>query len=145
MKAYNGFSGELRNKAQAWLRAEWAAGRLARPAKCCACGQDKGVIDAHAEDYSLPFAAGKTDEFHLCFICHMIVHCRFRNRTHWDRYRETIRAGGHFAPYFSRQFGRFVAEHLDGPDLFARAMVGFVPGETPARLVLDEIDQKTRW
>jgi hypothetical protein len=71
MKDYNGFSSAQRNGAQAWLRAEWASGRLAKPVRCCACGQDQGVIDAHAEDYSAPFRAGVTDGFHLCYVCHM--------------------------------------------------------------------------
>lgn len=140
MKSYNGFSPEARNRAQTWLRAEWASGRLAKPSQCCACGQDQGVIDAHAEDYSEPFRPGVTDEFHLCFTCHMMVHCRFRNRDAWDRYRTTIAKGGHFAAVFKRDFGTFAAEQLDGPDLFARAMHGFVPGPAPTRLVLDEIN-----
>jgi hypothetical protein len=89
---------------------------------CCACGQDKGVIDAHAEDYSEPFAAGKTDEFHLCFTCHMILHCRFRNRSAWDRYRDAIRAGGHFRGRPRRVTSApLTKHHLDGPDGFARA------------------------
>jgi hypothetical protein len=139
MKSYNGFSPEARERAQRWLRAEWISGRLARPSVCCACGQDKGIIDAHAEDYSEPFRPGVTDEFHLCFTCHMMVHCRFRNRAAWSRYSEAIANGGHFTPTLKRDFGTFAAEHLGGPDMFARAMQGFVPGPAPARRVLDEI------
>lgn len=139
MKSYNGFPPEQREKAQRWLREQWTSGRLARPSKCCACGQDKGIIDAHAEDYSEPFAAGKTDEFHLCFTCHMMVHCRFRNRAAWDRYREAIAKGGHFGPVFKRDFGTFNAEQLDGPERYARALKRFTPGEAPAHHVLDEI------
>ena len=140
MKSYNGFSPEARNRAQAWLRAEWTSGRLARPTVCCACGQDRGIIDAHAEDYSEPFKAGVTDEFHLCFTCHMMVHCRFRSPAAWDRYRATVAAGGHFAPTMKRDFGTFASQQLDGPQGFAAAMAGFVPGPAPTRLVLDEID-----
>ncbi|MGH9605552.1 MAG: hypothetical protein ACRD3N_07615 [Terracidiphilus sp.] len=140
MKPYNGFPPEQRERAQRWLRAEWASGRLVRPSKCCACGQDRGVIDAHAEDYSEPFAGGKTDKFHLCFICHMMVHCRFRNRAAWDRYRKQIAQGGHFAAAFVREFGRFKEEHLDGPAGYDRAIARFVAGPAPRHLVLDEID-----
>jgi hypothetical protein len=95
MKSYNGFSGVQRQKAQAWLRAEWTSGRLARPSVCCACGRHEGIIHAHAEDYSEPFAAGKTDEFHLCVPCHMMVHRRFRDRAAWARYRAAaaVRSG----------------------------------------------------
>ena len=140
--SYNGFSGAQRDRAQAWLRAEWASGRLKRPRVCCACGQDRGVIDAHAEDYSEPFAAGKTDEFHLCFTCHMILHCRFRNRAAWDRYRGAIRLGGRFRAYLKRDFGTFSAEHLDGDEGFERAWRHFTPAPAPARMVLDEIDAR---
>jgi hypothetical protein len=93
MKSYNGFPPGARERAQRWLRAEWISGRLARPSVCCACGQDKGIIDAHAEDYSEPFRPGVTDEFHLCFTCHMMVHFRFRNRAAWSRYSEAIANG----------------------------------------------------
>jgi hypothetical protein len=145
MKSYNGFPPEQREKAQRWLRAEWASNRLAKPSVCCACGQARGVIDAHAEDYSEPFAAGKTDEFHLCFKCHMMVHCRFRNRAAWVRYREAIAAGGYFAPAMDRNFGNVTSTLLDGPEGWKRALAGFVAGPAPKRLVLDEIDQrKTR-
>jgi hypothetical protein len=140
MQSYNGFAPEQREKAQRRLRAQWESGSLARPSKCCACGQDHGIIDAHAEDYSEPFAAGKTDEFHLCFTCHMMVHCRFRNRAAWDRYRAAIGKGGHFAAVFKRDFGTFNTEHLDGPEGYARALKRFTPCEAPARHILDEID-----
>ena len=74
VKDYNGFSGAQRERAQRWLNKEWSAGRLARPPECVACGQTEGIIQAHAEDYSDPFRAGVTDEFHLCMTCHAMVH-----------------------------------------------------------------------
>lgn len=112
MNAYNGFSPQQRNRAQAWLNAQWRDGALARPAVCCACGQEHGPIDAHAEDYSEPFAQGKTDEYHLCFLCHMMVHCRFRNRAAFDRYREAVVNGITFAP-MGRNFPAFARAFLD--------------------------------
>jgi hypothetical protein len=126
MRSYNSFPPEARERAQRWLRAEWTSGRLARPSTCCACGQNKGIIDAHAEDYSEPYGAGVTDEFHLCFTCHMMVHCRFRNRAAWDRYRQVIAKGGHFEPVFKRDFGRFAKHYLGGSNFFAE--VGAGPG-----------------
>lgn len=138
MRSYNGFSPSQRNRAQAWLRVEWVTGRLARPHTCHACGQTDGIIDAHAEDYSEPFQAGKTDEYHLCFTCHMIVHCRFNNRLAWDRYRDMIRRGFRFMPAYTRNFGRFTADHLDKGLFIPKHIVG----PKPTRLVLDEIDQR---
>ncbi len=107
MKSYNGYSGELRLQAQLWLNREIAQGRMTRPTICSACGQTSGPIDMHAEDYSQPFAAGKTDEFHLCFSCHMAVHCRFRNPVAWDRYREMVAAGWRYVAS-GRNFYRFL-------------------------------------
>lgn len=115
MKHYNGFSPDVRNAAQAWLNREWRAGRLQRPTQCCACGQEHGVIDAHAEDYSEPFVAGKTDQYPLCYRCHMMVHCRFGNGARaWAVYRDNIRAGVMFAAFLTRNFNRFQNENLRG-------------------------------
>lgn len=135
MKAYNGFTADQRNKAQAWLNKQWANGELKRPTHCHACGQTKGIIDAHAEDYSLPFEAGKTDEYHLCYRCHMMVHCRYRNWTAWCQYRDNVRAGVRYAPFYSRSFPRFAAEHLDKWEPRID-----VDGFTPKRDVLSEIE-----
>ena len=92
--AYNGFSGKQRDRAQTWLRKEWNAGRLPKPRGCAACGQTQGRIDAHAEDYSEPFRAGVTDQFHLCMACHRQVHDRTKNPAAWREYRAKIEAGG---------------------------------------------------
>jgi hypothetical protein len=135
VKSYNGFSPEQRNRAQAWLNSQWRSGELIRPNTCCACGQDKGIIDAHAEDYSEPFAAGKTDEFHLCYRCHMMVHCRHRNREHWQKYVDAVQAGAMFAPYSARAFNIFCAELLDA---WRPAIRGY--REPPSANVLWDID-----
>jgi hypothetical protein len=136
MRAYNGFSDGQRRRAQAWLRRQWGSGTLERPFRCAACGQDQGIIDAHAEDYSEPFAAGKTDQFHLCFTCHMMVHCRFRHLDDWRHYKAAIQSGGRYAPVFSRNIGGFRAKHIGGkrppPD---------DRGKFQGRSVLDEIEK----
>ena len=141
MNSYNGFSPAQRTRAQAWLNREWESGRLARPHVCCACGQSNGIIDAHAEDYSEPFQSGKTDEYHLCFICHMMVHCRFRNHTAWARYRSAVARGVQFRPYMRRDFQGFSGLFLRSPELFNQAKQSATIVAAPCRLVLDEIDQ----
>lgn len=77
-----------------------------------ACGQTEGRIDAHAKDYSEPFAAGKTDAFHLCFTCHMMVHCRFANIFAWQRYKRAISSGIRYAAFRGRNFPAFKATFL---------------------------------
>ena len=138
LKAYNGFSEAQRNKAQRWLNASWASGQLVKPERCVACGQTHGVIDAHAEDYSEPFRAGVTDGFHLCFICHMQVHCRPHNRRAWSMYRMRVETGWRaIALGPGRNFGLFKSRFLSGdmPREF------FEYGEIPDRPVLWEIEQ----
>lgn len=113
MKPYNGFSEAQRNKAQTWLNSQWAAGLLLKPSQCCSCGQTKGIIDAHAEDYSEPFAAGKTDKYHLCFRCHMALHCRFRNLEAFKRYCQSVESGKQYNPFYKRNFFVFVEQQLN--------------------------------
>lgn len=51
----------------------------------------------HSEDYSEPFG-DNIGEFGLCYLCHMMIHCRFYNRLAWAAYRDTIRSGKVFPP-----------------------------------------------
>jgi len=111
MKDYNGFTADQRNRSYAWLKAQWAAGLLPRPSRCCACGQDRGIIDAHAEDYSEPFGPHLLD-YPLCFICHMMVHCRFKAKGAWNRYRAAIAQGYRFPAFFTRNFPAFTKLYL---------------------------------
>src|ERR1700722_17181014 len=69
---------------------------------CCACGQAAQPIDVHAEDYSEPLRKDVTDGFHLCFICHMMVHCRHRSQEAWRLYRHMV--GGRDFPAFQQKF-----------------------------------------
>jgi len=132
---YNGFPGTQRDKAQAWLRVQWASGALKKPSQCVACGKKSGRIDAHAEDYSEPFAGGKTDEFHLCFACHMAVHCRFRNPDFCATYVAQVRKG-YVAPLYGWPAWE---EAMNG------AQVRWIgPGVLPGRDVLGEILQMNR-
>jgi hypothetical protein len=139
MLSYNGFTGTQRNRAQAWLNKQWAVGAFNRPCQCVACGQTEGLIDAHAEDYSEPFAEGKTDAFHLCFTCHMMVHCRFGNAFAWLRYKRAIGSGIRYAAFRCRSFPTFKSYFLinrwPSPDHV---------GTAPKRLVLEEI-ASTEW
>ncbi len=136
MKSYNGFNGEQRVRAQSWLNAQWSSGALARPVACIACGQTAQPIDAHAEDYSEPFRKGVTDAFHLCFICHMMVHSRHRSQQAWRAYRHMVETGGRAIPVGGRRFLVFQQKFLTAriiPALFE----WFDP---PRRQALSEIE-----
>ena len=112
LKSYNGFNGEQRARAQSWLNSQWRSGAIARPVACIACGQTAQPIDAHAEDYSEPFRKGVTDAFHVCFICHMMVHSRHRNPQAWLVYRLMVESGGRAIPLGGRHFLNFQQKFL---------------------------------
>jgi hypothetical protein len=121
LKSYNGFSGEQRRRAQSWLIVQWRSGAITRPLDCCACGQTTQPIDAHAEDYSEPFRKGITDGFHLCYVCHMMVHCRHLSQDAWSTYRHMVENGGRAIPVGGRNFPVFRQRFLIGditPSLF---------------------------
>jgi hypothetical protein len=121
MVTYNGFTGQQRAKAQAWLRAQWKSGAVLRPTQCCACGQTEGPIDSHAEDYSQPFGP-HLYAFPLCYFCHMMVHCRHRATERFDAYCAAI-ARGLMAEARGRDFSR-VTSFLDQR---SPSRVAFVP------------------
>ncbi len=148
MKDYNGYPAKQRDKAQRWLNKHWDNGSLPRPVRCVACGQSQGVLDAHAEDYSEPFAPGKTDAFHLCFVCHMMVHCRYKNEPRWTEYRGVVETGGRPLPFFRRDWPRFQKHFLSSTilagDLFEVGPVQLGRALLQIELSQDEVAQRLR-
>lgn len=92
MNSYNGFAPAQRVKALKWLNGEYRAGRRTRPTSCEACGQTEGLFQAHSEDYSAPFG-DHIGEHDLCYVCHMMIHCRFTANPVWEDYRTKVRSG----------------------------------------------------
>jgi hypothetical protein len=134
LKTYNGFNHTQRIKALNWLNREYAAGRRKRPTVCDACGQTHGHLEAHSEDYSEPFG-GHIGAHGLCYRCHMMIHCRFKNQTAWDIYRRHIREGRIFQP-IGRNFSAFCAQTLTKKG----EGVPFEHGRARKRTLLDDID-----
>src|SRR5947209_6943822 len=89
---YNGFGPKVRDESYAWLKLGIASGTIPPPARCSACGETRGQIDYHTEDYSRPFGP-HIYAHELCFRCHMALHSRFRNPGVWSRYIEMLEAG----------------------------------------------------
>jgi hypothetical protein len=129
---YNGFSAEERGASSRWerelLRSGWK-----RPTKCIACGQNRGVVDAHLEDYSQPFEISR--QIPLCYRCHIFaVHLRHRYPVQTAVYRSWVRRGFRAPALFTRNFGRLISDHVTHA-----ALVDWQFSGVPARLVLDEI------
>lgn len=81
MGPYNGFSGAYREQVGRAMAAMVKEGTLPAPKLCRACGQTRGVIQMHLEDYDRP-----ESYIALCFPCHMVVHCRFGSPVGFDAY-----------------------------------------------------------
>lgn len=88
MRSYNGHSPEKRTRVGTWLADQWNRGILPRPDHCEACLRTDGVFHGHCEDYDRP-----TDYIPLCNVCHLMLHCRFRNLGRWHQYRNLVRDG----------------------------------------------------
>lgn len=84
----------------------------------------------------MPFEAGKTDEYHLCFTCHMMVHCRHRNRNAWQQYKDVVADGGRYPPFMTRNWPAFMQEFLEGRH--TRQPIYYEP---PTRLALEDIER----
>jgi len=114
---------EERSKSGAMTRRMKAAGLIGKASKCCKCGQDKGIIQLHNEDYDttleigqnvvnripMSFEGDEKDRYmgallELCWTCHMILHSEHRNKTAHDNYFEAVKNGARFAPVFRHDF-----------------------------------------
>ena len=128
MNSYNGYTPQQRTKALKWFRAAQARGEKSRhPESCDICGQTEGHLEWHSEDYSEPFDLDHIGKFGLCYPCHMMIHCRFKNKEAWKVYGESIKEGFRFrikgrnwqdfAQFFlyekCRNIGRFHAENTN--------------------------------
>ena len=112
MNSYNGYSGPQRLKALAWIKKQYAKGvKPPKPCACDVCSQTEGLLMWHSEDYSEPFGEN-IGRFGLCYICHMMIHCRFRNPYVWQKYKEAINDGFCFEPYYKNDWNSFRVEFL---------------------------------
>jgi hypothetical protein len=128
---YNGFAPQQRLDALRWFNAELAAGRRKLPVTCDACGQTEGPIEAHSEDYSEPFG-DHIGRFGVCYRCHMMIHCRFKNPKAWEVYKLDVGLGKVFAP-IGRNFWLFRKQTLDAKGIGVR----FEQGPAKASTFLD--------
>ena len=108
MNWYNGFSPQQRARAGAWVRGQIDSGAVPRPARCLACGQAEGVLDYHTEDYSEPFGP-HIYAYPLCYICHIMLHCRSKDERQWNDYKAKVRAGYRMPAMHARHFWKMLA------------------------------------
>lgn len=114
MNSYNGFSGSQRLKALKWFREQQAKGfRPLKPNSCDICTQTQGVLEYHSEDYSSPFG-DNIGQFGLCYMCHMMIHCRYKNEHVWNIYKKSLYEKKVYRPFYSRNWNVFKRDCLNG-------------------------------
>ena len=107
MNSYNGYEPKERYAALAWLKKEWAKGTREQTPKCCdICGQTEGHLAYHSEDYSFPFG-DHIGYFGLCYICHMMLHCRYRNPSLMKKYIEDLENHKCYEPIYGNGWQEF--------------------------------------
>jgi hypothetical protein len=107
--SYNTFEWRERQRAYDWLKREWAAGRRAKVGpECNVCGQTKGYLMAHSEDYSAPYGP-HIGRWSLCYWCHMLLHCRFRAGDVFHAYVAMLENGERFVNLPSAHWHRVQA------------------------------------
>jgi hypothetical protein len=85
---YNGFPPDVRSAGGRWYRSMREANRLLVRHRCVCCWSADRV-NGHSEDYSTPHGP-HIGAFDLCWLCHMMIHCRFRNPKRFDEYVDTV-------------------------------------------------------
>lgn len=90
----------------------------------------------HSEDYSSPYGP-HIGQFGLCYVCHMMIHCRFSAPEAWHRYCDLVAEGNQFGPLLKANF--YAIEALCGWGLGAPLMRHV--NKRRVVTVLDEIEE----
>lgn len=126
---YKQWTPEQRNNGYTLTKTAIRLGIIILKKQCCRCGQDKGIIQLHCENYDfaiegLPaMISGKTPNDaasqkqiaeayeELCWRCHMMHHSEHINKKSCDRYWAEIKSGKMFPPVFKHDFGILAREN----------------------------------
>lgn len=115
MKSYNGFTPAQRIQGDAIVKEAIARGELPplSEQKCCLCGQTKGILHYHQEDYSPDKVVASSRP--LCWVCHMMLHSRFSHPLSFGKYMiDVTMYGKRVAPtYRPDDFNKLEALYID--------------------------------
>lgn len=92
MKSYNGFSGEIRKENSKLIEKAVKVGlkQDSHETTCWICGQDKGIREYHAEDYSEENIVEESKI--ICWRCHRHIHAT-NHTDNWHKYEEDVDKG----------------------------------------------------
>lgn len=128
---YKKWSKEEREKSYAMTKKAQELGWIKKPCKCQFCGQDKGIIHLHNENYDVtldilgealqrkpkPRISKEEKEaidevlWEVCWRCHMIHHSYYRNPQACEEYWKEIEAGDQYPPVFKHDFSILKRDH----------------------------------
>ena len=119
MNSYNGFLPKQRMAALKWFKGQISIGaRQAVPSSCDICKQDKGHLEFHSENYSSPFG-DHIGQLGLCYICHMMLHCRFKSSAKWELYKTNLKGQIRYKAFTGRNWMAFKSQFLNGENITA--------------------------
>lgn len=117
---YKKWSGEERERSLKLFNRCKQLGLLEPPRKCRICGQEKGILQTHNENYDITLAylpkilAGTATKEEkeaveqvlvpICWRCHMMHHSRWRDPVAVDRYFWEVRHGKKYPPVYKHDF-----------------------------------------
>lgn len=130
MKHYKGWSPEFRKESLKLTNRAKTMGWIQNPCKCRRCGQEKGILQLHNEDYDVTYytlrevfnrfpieiTQEEIDKLEvvlepLCWRCHMMHHSVGRNRQAVEQYFEEVANGKQYPPVFRHDFEILKRDH----------------------------------
>ena len=105
MQEYNGFTEKERLKGDRIIKNAIKNGEKLplTQVKCCVCGQDKGIIQYHCEDYTPENILD--DIAPLCWHCHQQLHRnRENNPEKWMQYLKDVKKGILKKPVYNKNY-----------------------------------------
>lgn len=150
---YNGFSPEERLELHWALLDAMEVGRIPYPTGPCAlCGQTRGPVVYHSEDYGTPYVFAPPAMYAICRSGHSLIHMRFRFPKSWEAFREHLRQGGACAAWARRRRRRQSSQLLEvrvslSPCEGTRLLPlhGLIRDEWWEHLTLDPASLMARW
>ena len=130
MQSYKGWSPDFRKASLKLTNKAKTLGWIPEPKCCRRCGQEKGILHLHNEDYDVTyytltecynrFPVSITEEEHaklnevlepICWRCHMIHHSVGRNKSAVEQYFKEVKAGKQWPPVYRHDFTILKRDH----------------------------------
>ena len=127
MNNYKGWTVEQRELSLKLTNRAKKLGLLEQPHKCKFCGQEKGILHTHNENYGVTLELVpkmlngtatkeeiekvKSVLWHICWRCHMIWHSKRRAPKQVEKYFEEVKNGKQYPPVYKHDFEILRREH----------------------------------